>query len=611
MLVGAGLALGLSAAEGGYFPTSWGWASAIGLLGIGIWLALSATTDAGRRDVAFLALLALLVAWIGVSIAWSTVPAQSVLEFQRAFVLLTGTTVVLALARRSDATRLAGGLLAAISSLSAYAVATRLFPDRLGSFDPVAVYRLSDPIGYWNGLGIFAVLGLLLVLGVAPSSTGRWGRALAAASTPVLALTLYFTFSRGSWIALGLGFATVMGVSPTRLRTLAWSVLLAVPAAATIVVASQMHALTRLNSTLPDAVSEGRRLALAVLLMMAASAMAALGLHSIEPRVRAPRTLRITLGVVGALVVMAGAAVLVDRFGDPTAMAERAWRAFDSSSVTTIDDLNQRLFSFSGSGRAHVWRGAVDLYAEHRTLGSGAGTFERAWKARDDTAFKVRDAHGLYVETLAELGPIGVALLLGALLVPIVAGVAARRTAVVPGALGAYAAFLVHAGVDWDWELAGVTLSALLIGCVLIVASRQSESRRIPRTTRGVGVAAASVLGVLVLAAQVGNSALAEAESAVRQGEFERAIDEADRARAFMPWSPQPWLVRGEALSSAGASAEAARSFRRAIEIDPGEWRAWAELALVVDGRESTQALARARELYPRNRELEEIARRG
>src|SRR6266542_4459338 len=40
---------------------------------------------------------------------------------------------------------------------------------------------------------------------------------------------------------------------------------------------------------------------------------------------------------------------------------------------------------------------------------------------------KESDAHSLYVETLAELGPIGLALLSAALVVPLVAAVRARR----------------------------------------------------------------------------------------------------------------------------------------------------------------------------------------
>ena len=43
---------------------------------------------------------------------------------------------------------------------------TRLFPERLGAYDSVSEYRLSEPLGYWNGgFAIFVTLGLLLALG--------------------------------------------------------------------------------------------------------------------------------------------------------------------------------------------------------------------------------------------------------------------------------------------------------------------------------------------------------------------------------------------------------------------------------------------------------------
>ena len=63
----------------------------------------------------------------------------------------------------------------------------------------------------------------------------------------------------------------------------------------------------------------------------------------------------------------------------------------------------------------------------------------------------VRDAHSLYLETAAELGLVGLAALL-ALFGGVV--VAARR-ARTPAAAAALAAWAVHAGVDWDWELPG------------------------------------------------------------------------------------------------------------------------------------------------------------
>src|SRR4029077_9449792 len=61
---------GIAAAQGGYFPTSWGWSSIGFLWAIGIWLVLSGRTDAGRADVVFLGSLAALIVWVGLSITW-------------------------------------------------------------------------------------------------------------------------------------------------------------------------------------------------------------------------------------------------------------------------------------------------------------------------------------------------------------------------------------------------------------------------------------------------------------------------------------------------------------------------------------------------------------
>ena len=60
-------------------------------------------------------------------------------------------------------------------------------------------------------------------------------------------------------------------------------------------------------------------------------------------------------------------------------------------------------------------------------LGTGAGSFEAHWFRERSVAFHARDAHNLYLETLAELGPVGLALLLATLALPLLALPAARR----------------------------------------------------------------------------------------------------------------------------------------------------------------------------------------
>ena len=124
--------------------------------------------------------------------------------------------------------------------------------------------------------------------------------------------------------------------------------------------------------------------------------------------------------------------------------------------------------------RPGYWRAALNEYRAHPALGNGAGAFGRYWlqhPSADPEVQGTRDAHSLYIETLAELGPFGLALLLIALGAPLAALPRARSPAV-PAAAGAYVAYLVHAGVDWDWEMPAVTLAALLCGAAVLAASR-------------------------------------------------------------------------------------------------------------------------------------------
>jgi len=75
----------------------------------------------------------------------------------------------------------------------------------------------------------------------------------------------------------------------------------------------------------------------------------------------------------------------------------------------------------------------------------------------------VRDAHSLYLETAAELGLVGLlalALFLG--------GIAAAARRGPPTLVAVLVAFALHAGLDWDWELPALTLTALLVAAKLL-----------------------------------------------------------------------------------------------------------------------------------------------
>jgi len=150
--------------------------------------------------------------------------------------------------------------------------------------------------------------------------------------------------------------------------------------------------------------------------------------------------------------------------------------------------------------RVDYWSVAWRQWHENPLLGSGAGTFARYWE-REEMPVAVLDAHSLYLETLAELGPVGLVLLLGALAIPILAALNGRDQPLTGAAASAYTAYLVHAGLDWDWEMPAVTVAGLLCGVALLAAGRQRRGDITigPRGRRAFALTALAI-GLLAIA---------------------------------------------------------------------------------------------------------------
>ena len=255
-----------------------------------------------------------------------------------------------------------------------------------------------------------------------------------------------------------------------------------------------------------------------------------------------------------------------------------------------------------GNPRAAYWRAAWDEHRAAAWLGTGPGTYAQAWLRYRENDRTTADAHSLYLETLGESGPIGLALLGAALLVPLAAAAGSGRDPLVAGAAGAYVAFLVHAAVDFDWELPAVTAAGLAAGAIVLVRAHPVVSLPLGRAARTAGVAAAvSVAGFSILTL-VGNRAVAASGDALGRGDVESSIADARRAASWLPWDSRPWELVGLArLLAAGDRRAAATSFRRAIRLDRHEAGLWFELAAAAGGDEGRRARAEARRLDPRS----------
>ena len=604
----AGVAVGgLAVARGGYFPTSWGWAAVPLCWVAAVALCLGAPA-LGRLELVLISSLMVFVGWIALSTAWSLQPSQTVLELERALVYPAAALAVLVLARRTAASQVLAGVLGGIVPVCAYALATRLFPERLGSFDSIAGYRLSHPVTYWNALGILAAMGVLLALDFALRSRGSAGQALGAAALPVLLPTLYFTYSRGAWVALAVGLAASLAIDPRRLELTSGAVLI-FPAAIATWLASRSASLTHVGSTLTKATADGHRLALAVVALAVASAGLALAFGRARERVRvSPNGRR---AYAGALLLMIAVAVMAAfiRYGGPVGMVRTVHGSFESAprQVAEGASLNHRLFTFSSNGRLGLWRIAVNDFESRPLLGSGAGSYEAVYLLHRPTGSKVRDAHSLYLETLAELGVVGLVLLVATLLVPVVGAVRARRNPLVPVAFGAYVAFLVHAGVDWDWEVTAVTLAALLCGVAIVLAGRSDrDPRRNALFTRVLLLLVAVGVGVFSFVGLIGNTAVASSQQAIVDHHWATAAAQARRAIRWAPWSPHGRQYLGEAQFALGRYAVGKANVRRAILQDPRDWDLWWTLALLTGGSTREQATLAARRLNPHSPELAE-----
>jgi O-antigen ligase len=340
--------------------------------------------------------------------------------------------------------------------------------------------RLAWPVTYTNGLGLLAVYGVLLAAGLEPRRPLR-----AQAAAALCAAAAYLTFSRSA-LLVGVGAALLLvALRPAAARALTGAAL----------GLGSVAALDAIGST------NGPWLVAAVALGVAAAL-------AVPPfRVRVPRAAVLVGAAVVALVGVALAQPLAARFAAPAPDERNA----------------HRLLDVSGHGRTRLWRSAWDEGSAHPAQGGGAGTWSR--EAIDRIGVDApANAHSLYLETFAELGVVGLALLVCALALALVR---ARE----PAALAVLAAFAVHAAVDWDWQLPAVTIPALLAAGPGL---RDGRSETV------------STIALAPLALAIG---IAAGLHGIGAALLESGIETRSQARVaahLLPWDARPWAAVGD-----------------------------------------------------------------
>ena len=579
------------------------------------WRALSGGYVAGA------ACLALLAAWTIASATWSDAAARAVVEYDRVLLYLLGFLLVGAIGRTPERLRwVVRGIALAAFVTCLCGLVTRLAPD-VWAIDPeLAEGRLSYPLGYWNALGLLAVIGI--VTSLALTSDDREAavvRVLGAATVPVLTATLLLTFSRG---AMAVGVAALVAlIFAGRPRALLSGLLAAVPAAAVAAVSAYgAELLASPEPTSAAATAQGHDVALVVGLAAALAAVLRTVLLALDRRMQRvvlPARLRrptVAWSAMGILVA-AGAAAAV-ALGGPDAISRQYDRFVEGDAVGRVDDdLRGRLADPGNNGRIQQWRVALDAFGREPLRGGGAGTYALDWERHRPATYQVEDAHSLYAEILGELGIVGLVLVLGAILL-VLGGFAAcaRGPDRVPGGalLGAGVAWTLHAGIDWHWEMPVVTFWFFAAGGLALAAPAAGAAGlgwgTIRRTLAALGCLLLALVPARVFLSE---APLRDSARAFAAGDCATAIDRALDSSARFALRPEPFIVLGYCDVRIGQTDLALSAMRNAVRKDPGNWEGHYGLALVqaVARQDPRPELRLARRLNPREPLVAETTR--
>jgi O-antigen ligase len=627
-------------------------------IGSGLIIALAILlAPVGRRayGLGSTTLLLALTAVTALSVVWSVQPDDSWQDAGRmlAYSGVFAAAVALAHAAPNRWPAVLGGVVLAAVVVCGYALATEVFPARL---DPNDLYaRLQEPYGYWNAIGLTAAMGAIGALWLGARRAGH--ELLSALSYPIMGLfltTLMLAYSRGALAALALGMVLWFCVVPLRLRSAA--VLIAGGAGAAIVVAwdFSQHALSSDGVLLADRVNAGHQLGVLLAAVLIALSVVGLCVGFFTAR-RAPRrstrrragTMLITLLVLGILA-FAGRLALSHRglFGS----ISHTFNSLTNPNAPVPANTPGRLTAV-GSVRARYWNEALDVYKAHPLLGSGARGFETAHLRYRTELIEAHQAHGYVVQTLADLGLVGLAITLALLLAWMCAAgrsthpfnrrfealrwrkhptpYTAERIGML-GMLCLVVVFGLHSLIDWTWYVPGDACVALICAGwlagrgalaggahaeehTLVVPSSEmwmaglpdgrGRRPRVPSLSE-VGsrriLIASCVLVVTFLAvwAQIQPQRSADASNealALLARNPTAALAAANRAVSRDPLSAEALFTLATVQQDSGQSSQAHMTLQRAVRLQPSNPQTWLTLARYDMSTDPTAALGEFR----------------
>ena len=574
----------------------------------------------GALTVAAFVLLALLTA---LSIEWSVAPGDSWIETNRTLAYLAVFVGAVALGNLGPGAGelVARAILTAATIVVGYALISRVWPAELAELEIYA--RIGQPFGYWNAVGVTAALAYPLTLWLGAKRDGS--AAASALAYPIgglLTVALFLTYSRSALLAAAIVVGLWLVFVPLRLRSMA--VLLAAGIAATPVLlwATSKAAFTEDGVELALREDAATSFGLMLLGMVLVLYVAGYTFTSSRERIVVPPDTRHAIGqLLVAIVVLVGVAgigavALSDR-GLTGTVSDR-WGELTDDSATTEGGPG-RLGSASSS-RGRYWGQAIDVFEDEPFAGVGAGGFATASLRYRDLQLS-RHAHGYPMQTLADLGVLGLLVslvLLGAWLIAALRAVGATPRSrlgqllligrpervdhmrapawtsdrlVVTALFFCALAFGMQSMLDWTWFVPGPTVMALVAAGFVAgrgpapEAAAPVEASPRSRLTKGrIAFATAAMLAALAASWSIWQPERAErrADAAIAlsaDGDFDEALEAARDAQEIDPLSIKPLFAEATVHQRAGRDSDALAVFQRAAAEHREDPQAWLRLA--------------------------------
>jgi hypothetical protein len=582
-LVGAVLAGATFAGDGsdvgGTLPVGGAAVVLLAALVVGIGLGWLRPPRIGRTGAALVCAVVLLVAWTGVTVWWSIVADRSWDAFDKtvAYAAFLGLGILLASVGRQLAARLAAVVLSLVLGATlVWALLAKVLPDLDPDGDRVA--RLREPVGYWNALALLADVAVVLGLWLgATREHRRTVRVAGALLVYVATLALMLTLSRAG-VVVGIGVVVLwLALGSDRVESGLLLIASAGPAILVAAWAFMRPALTEDVATRADRAADGK--VFGVLAVVGAAIVASLVVAGLRRTLDDARRKRIgrSLAVVAAICIVAGATVVSVGAAD----AVRAAR--DCSEVVNNPS---RLGSLDPNNRLCWWGEAWDVYVQHEPGGAGAGTFAVARKRFRPDDRNVVQPHSVPLQMLADGGVVAFALFVAMILAGAAVCVCAlrrlsggeRRAAL--ALVAAPVVYGLHALVDYNWDFLAVTAPTMVALGVLAGAGREAGLRR----RRLLGALGAVVLAAVVLVSfafpRLADRAERRSTRALAVRDYQRALDEADRARFLDPVSVDPLFARARVAEARGVPWKAEHAYIDAVELQPENPETWYTLGI-------------------------------